>query len=145
MPESDAKPASKALSGPQRAMQRLGLLRPIDLALHLPLRYEDETRLTTVAAASRLGPVQIDLEVAEVEPLQDLDVARDRLGVLHGGGDEIVEVDVLDVEGLGTDFVDGLLGTAREHAVERLEQLDDALVVLRRDGEGLTWEPPTFD
>ncbi len=36
---------SAPLSGPQKAMQRLGLVRPIDLALHLPLRYEDETRL----------------------------------------------------------------------------------------------------
>ena len=33
-------------SGPQKAMERLGLVRDIDLALHLPLRYEDETRLT---------------------------------------------------------------------------------------------------
>ena len=27
-------------------MEKLGLLRDIDLALHLPLRYEDETKLT---------------------------------------------------------------------------------------------------
>ncbi|HEX6723184.1 MAG TPA: ATP-dependent DNA helicase RecG, partial [Burkholderiaceae bacterium] len=33
-------------SGPARALERLGLTRDIDLALHLPLRYEDETRLT---------------------------------------------------------------------------------------------------
>ena len=31
-------------------MAKLGLLRDIDLALHLPLRYEDETRLTPLAA-----------------------------------------------------------------------------------------------
>jgi ATP-dependent DNA helicase RecG len=30
-------------------MEKMGLLRDIDLALHLPLRYEDETRLTPVA------------------------------------------------------------------------------------------------
>ena len=29
-------------------MERLGLVRDIDLALHLPLRYEDETRLTPI-------------------------------------------------------------------------------------------------
>jgi ATP-dependent DNA helicase RecG len=36
-------------SGPARAMERMGLKRDIDLALHLPLRYEDETRLTRIA------------------------------------------------------------------------------------------------
>ena len=44
------EPAAKAeLTGPQRALQRLGLVRAIDLALHLPLRYEDETQVTTIA------------------------------------------------------------------------------------------------
>jgi ATP-dependent DNA helicase RecG len=37
--------AAREKSAPQRAMERLGLLRDIDLLLHLPLRYEDETRL----------------------------------------------------------------------------------------------------
>ena len=36
-------------SGPARALERLSLTRDIDLALHLPLRYEDETRLTRIA------------------------------------------------------------------------------------------------
>ena len=35
----------KPLTGPQKALHKLGLERAIDLALHLPLRYEDETRL----------------------------------------------------------------------------------------------------
>jgi ATP-dependent DNA helicase RecG len=38
----------KEKSGPQRALEKLGLLRDIDLALHLPLRYEDETRITPI-------------------------------------------------------------------------------------------------
>ena len=42
------EPAS-AKSGPLRAMDKLGLRRDIDLALHVPLRYEDETRLTAIA------------------------------------------------------------------------------------------------
>ena len=33
----------------QKALRKLGLLRDIDLALHLPLRYEDETRLSRLA------------------------------------------------------------------------------------------------
>ena len=36
-------PAQAAAAGPQRALAKLGLTRDIDLALHLPLRYEDET------------------------------------------------------------------------------------------------------
>jgi ATP-dependent DNA helicase RecG len=47
-------------SGPVRAMERLGLVGDIDLALHLPLRYEDETRLTRIADAR-------DGESAQVE------------------------------------------------------------------------------
>ncbi|MDP2007980.1 MAG: ATP-dependent DNA helicase RecG, partial [Rubrivivax sp.] len=43
-----APPAAK-LSGPARALHKLGLVRDIDLALHLPMRYVDETRLTPMA------------------------------------------------------------------------------------------------
>ncbi len=44
---SDAPRKDK--SAPQKALEKLGLTRDIDLALHLPLRYEDETRLTRIA------------------------------------------------------------------------------------------------
>jgi ATP-dependent DNA helicase RecG len=40
----------KALSAPVRAMHKLGLVRDIDLALHLPMRYVDETRLVPIAS-----------------------------------------------------------------------------------------------
>ena len=40
-----ATPTARPLTGPQKALHKLGLERAIDLALHLPLRYEDETRL----------------------------------------------------------------------------------------------------
>jgi ATP-dependent DNA helicase RecG len=52
-------------SAPQRAMARLGLVRDIDLALHLPLRYEDETRLDRLAAAHDGALVQVEGTVAE--------------------------------------------------------------------------------
>jgi ATP-dependent DNA helicase RecG len=45
-----ARSAGTAVSGPQKALRKLGLVRDIDLALHLPLRYEDETRLVPIAA-----------------------------------------------------------------------------------------------
>ena len=48
--DAPAPAAKAAKSAPQRAMEKLGLVRDIDLALHLPLRYEDETRLTPMSA-----------------------------------------------------------------------------------------------
>ena len=47
-------------SPPQKAMERLGLTRDIDLALHLPLRYEDETRLTLLREARDGETVQVE-------------------------------------------------------------------------------------
>ena len=59
-------PAPKAeLSGPQRALLRMGLVRPIDLALHLPLRYEDETSVLPIARAQPGGKVQVEGVVRE--------------------------------------------------------------------------------
>ena len=44
-----AKPvAIKPRSAPQQALLKLGLVRDIDLALHLPMRYEDETRIVPI-------------------------------------------------------------------------------------------------
>ena len=47
-------------SAPRRALARLGLLREIDLALHLPLRYEDETRVVPLAGARPGETVQLE-------------------------------------------------------------------------------------
>ncbi len=56
-----AKPlATKPRSAPQQALLKLGLVRDIDLALHLPMRYEDETRIVPIASLH-------DGEVAQVQ------------------------------------------------------------------------------
>ena len=78
MPRMSSKPADAAvaevpressakaeLSAPQRALRRLGLVRAIDLALHLPLRYEDETQVTTIARARVGEKVQVEGTVLE--------------------------------------------------------------------------------
>lgn len=52
--------AAKQKSAPQKAMEKLGLLRDIDLALHLPLRYEDETRLTAIGALRDGDTAQVE-------------------------------------------------------------------------------------
>ena len=51
---------TKPLSAPQKALRKLGLERPIDLALHLPLRYEDETRVTRIEDTRDAQVVQIE-------------------------------------------------------------------------------------
>lgn len=59
MPDK-AQPPANTLSPPQKAMLKLGLRRDIDLALHLPLRYEDETRITRLRDARPGDEVQIE-------------------------------------------------------------------------------------
>jgi ATP-dependent DNA helicase RecG len=71
VPASVSESGAKGrLSGPQRALRRLGLLRPIDLALHLPLRYEDLTRVQPLAEARDGDEVLIEGEVlaCEIQP-----------------------------------------------------------------------------
>ena len=41
-------------------LRKLGLERSVDLILHLPLRYEDETIVTPIASAPEGEPVQIE-------------------------------------------------------------------------------------
>ena len=63
MPANDeikAPPALKARLG------KLGLSRSSDLVLHLPLRYEDETRIASIASALPGCPVQLEVVVLEV-------------------------------------------------------------------------------
>ncbi|MEZ5638288.1 MAG: ATP-dependent DNA helicase RecG [Burkholderiaceae bacterium] len=74
--KTSPKPGKPAAKGPAkasakapakspmvRAMEKLGLRRDIDLALHLPLRYEDETRITPLARARDGATVQIEATV----------------------------------------------------------------------------------
>jgi len=63
--DAPANAATAGLTGPQRALQRLGLVRAIDLALHLPLRYEDETQVTPIARAFTGEKVQVEGVVLE--------------------------------------------------------------------------------
>jgi ATP-dependent DNA helicase RecG len=46
-------------------MHKLGLKRDIDLALHLPMRYEDETRLTPIASVRDFETTQVQGVVRE--------------------------------------------------------------------------------
>jgi len=72
MPRKPDPPAATTASAPakspaQKALDKLGLRRDIDLALHLPLRYEDETRITRLADAREGDTLQIEATVTACE------------------------------------------------------------------------------
>jgi len=60
-------PATQALSEPQKALLKLGLARDIDLALHLPLRYEDETRVVKLRDCREGDTAQFEATVSACE------------------------------------------------------------------------------
>ena len=51
----------------QQRLEKLGIRSKLDLALHLPLRYEDETKLTPLAQARSGVPVLVEAEVVEAK------------------------------------------------------------------------------
>jgi len=59
------KPPQDKLSAPARALRKLGLARDIDLALHLPMRYVDETRLTPIGSLRDGDTAQVQGTVVE--------------------------------------------------------------------------------
>ncbi len=85
-----AAPAKKPAQSPARqAMLKLGLRRDIDLALHVPLRYEDETRIRRIADTRSGETVQIEGTVVHN------DIAlhpRRQLKVLLDDGSDTVEL-----------------------------------------------------
>ena len=80
--------AARNKSAPQLAMEKLGLRRDIDLALHLPLRYEDETRLTPIAELRDGSVAQCEGTVRECQVQTR---SRRQLVVrLHDNGEDLV-------------------------------------------------------
>ena len=61
----------------------MGLVRPVDLALHLPFRYEDETRIVLLREAPDGQIVQVE---GEVLSCQEIRQPRPRLQVQIGDG-----------------------------------------------------------
>ncbi len=60
-------PGAPPKSPMQKALEKLGLLRPIDLALHIPLRYEDETQIALLGDRREGDNVQIEGVVTHSE------------------------------------------------------------------------------
>lgn len=63
MPTADAIDAPPVI---RSRLQKLGLHRRDDLVLHLPLRYEDETRITAIADAPCGMPVQVEVRIIDL-------------------------------------------------------------------------------
>ncbi|MGZ5891418.1 MAG: ATP-dependent DNA helicase RecG [Caldimonas sp.] len=67
-PSSTAPPDTtpgRVASAVDKALEKLGLVRDIDLALHLPLRYEDETRIVPIAELHEGQTGQVQAVVTE--------------------------------------------------------------------------------
>jgi ATP-dependent DNA helicase RecG len=60
-------PAATGSTAPEKALAKLGLQRDIDLALHLPLRYEDETCIVKLSDVRGGDTVQIEAVVTSCE------------------------------------------------------------------------------
>ena len=66
-PAAPATPASPFGEALAPKLAKLGIRNRRDLALHLPSRYEDETRLTPLANARAGMPVLVEAEVVEAK------------------------------------------------------------------------------
>jgi ATP-dependent DNA helicase RecG len=64
-PGTPPKPPPDKVSGPLRAMHKLGLRREVDIALHLPMRYVDETRLRPIAELRDGDVAQVQARVLD--------------------------------------------------------------------------------
>ncbi|AGW91875.1 MULTISPECIES: ATP-dependent DNA helicase RecG [Cupriavidus] len=69
--EAKGKATASGTSSAAARLAKLGLRRPVDLVLHLPMRYEDETTLAPIADAIRRAgagqPAQVEGEVISNE------------------------------------------------------------------------------
>jgi ATP-dependent DNA helicase RecG len=83
-----APPPVPQKSGPQRALEKLGLRRPFDFALHLPMRYEDETRIVPIASLRDGSVAQVEGVVGACEV--QLRGRRQLVVRLSDGTDELV-------------------------------------------------------
>lgn len=87
MPTASPSEARKEKSAPQKAMEKLGLVRDIDLALHIPLRYEDETRITPISALRDGDTAQVEGVVSDCQV--QFRPRRQLVVKLNDGSDEL--------------------------------------------------------
>lgn len=71
----------------QRALKKLGLVRDIDFALYLPMRYEDETRVVRLADTRDGDTVQVEGAITECEVV--FRPRRQLIATLDDGSDTV--------------------------------------------------------
>jgi ATP-dependent DNA helicase RecG len=86
--ETSPATAPKEKSIPQRAMEKMGLVRPIDFALHLPMRYEDETRVVPIASLRDGSVAQVEGVVSDCQV--QIRGRRQLVVRLHDGSEDLV-------------------------------------------------------
>ncbi len=129
--------AVAAAGGDAARFARLGIRREQDLVLHLPLRYEDETRVVPIASARSGETVQVEGEVVRTEivarPRRTLRVdLRDASGQIslrffHFYGSQLKQfAEGRRVRALG-EARGGLFGLEMVHPRCRLVSADEAL------------------
>ena len=64
-PEGDLARALRVSSAVAARIAKLGITRRLDLVLHLPLRYDDETRVHAINEAPHATPVLVEGEIVE--------------------------------------------------------------------------------
>ncbi len=84
-PVAGEQPKRPVLSAAEKALNKLGLHRPIDFALHLPIRYEDETKITRLEDALDGDVAQIEGEITSCDVV--IRARRQLVAVLNDGTD----------------------------------------------------------
>ena len=78
-------PKQQPKSATEKALDKLRLHRPIDFALHLPIRYEDETKVTRLENALDGDTAQIEGEITSCDVV--IRARRQLVAVLNDGTD----------------------------------------------------------
>ncbi|WP_338847102.1 ATP-dependent DNA helicase RecG [Massilia sp. W12] len=85
----DAKDsAANALQKNLRRLHKLGLRNAHDMALHLPLRYEDESELTPLSSAAYLGTHSVQVQARVSDAQVHLRPRRQLVVTLHEAGQD---------------------------------------------------------
>lgn len=86
-PAAPAGAPGSGQSATQRALKKLGLVRDIDFALYLPMRYEDETRLQQLSHARDGDTVQVEGVIVDSEVVYR--ARRQLIATLDDGSDTV--------------------------------------------------------
>ena len=148
-----AEPAKSKSSSAQSRLAKLGLRTDMDMVLHLPIRYEDETQIVPIREAGFMGsnPAQVEGVVTECEiqqrPRRQLvvtiedDSGRLVMRFLNFYGNQVKQLAAGTRVRVRGEVRHGFFGTEMVHptykVVQEGEALPNALTPVYPAGEGL--------